>query len=117
MLIKGLAECHNKISTSTGPSDFQVHKMEAEVTWNHSSTDFSGFSNSFNTTTEFSFGEESFKWTSEEIARLIQITIRTNTDNAGDSRKWFNTIHHVKNFTEGYIKLFLHGCFSSSRYT
>ena len=50
--------------------------METELTWNHSSTDFSEFSNSFNTTTASSIGGETFKWSGAEIARLIQITVR-----------------------------------------
>ena len=50
--------------------------METELTWNHSSTYFSGLFNSSNTTTESSIGDETFKWTKSEIARLIQIIIR-----------------------------------------
>ena len=50
--------------------------METEPTWSHSSTDFSGLFNLSNTTTESSIGEETFKWTNAEIARLIQIIIR-----------------------------------------
>ena len=68
----------NESATSARPFEFQVQtfKMETEVTWNHSSTDFSGISNSSNTTTESSIGEESLKWTNAEIARLIQVIIR-----------------------------------------
>ena len=60
------------------PFEFQVQtfSMETELVWNHSSTYFSGLSNSSNTTTESSIGEESFKWTNAEIARLIQIIVR-----------------------------------------
>ena len=50
--------------------------MGTELTWNHSSTDSSRFSNSSNTTTESSISEETFKWSNAEIARLIQIIIR-----------------------------------------
>ena len=50
--------------------------METELTWNHSSTDFSELSYSSNTTTESFIGEETLKWTNAEISRLIQIIIR-----------------------------------------
>ena len=50
--------------------------METELIWYHSSTEFSGFFNLSNTTMESSIGEETFKWTNAEIARLIQIIIR-----------------------------------------
>ena len=50
--------------------------METELTLIHSSTDFSGLFNLSNTTTESFIGEERFKWTNAEIARLIQIIIR-----------------------------------------
>ena len=46
------------------------------MTWNHSSTDFSGLSNSSNATTESSISAETFQWTNAEIARLIQIIAR-----------------------------------------
>ena len=50
--------------------------METELTWNHSSIDFSELSYSSNTITESSIGEETFKYTNAEIARLIQVLIR-----------------------------------------
>ena len=50
--------------------------METELTWNHSSTDFSGLLNLSNTTTESSIGEETSKWTNAEIARLLQVIFR-----------------------------------------
>ena len=50
--------------------------METEMTWNLSSTDFSGLSNSSNTTKESSISAETFQWTNAEIARLIQIIAR-----------------------------------------
>ena len=50
--------------------------METELTWNHSSTEDSGLFNLSNTTTEWSIGEETFKWTNAEITRLIQIIFR-----------------------------------------
>ena len=44
---------------------------------NYSSTNVTELSNiSNNTTTQASIGDESFEWTDEEIARLIQIIIR-----------------------------------------
>ena len=50
--------------------------METELTVTYLSTDFSGFSKSSDTTKESAFGEETFKWTDAEIARLIQIIVR-----------------------------------------
>ena len=50
--------------------------MEPEVTINYSGTDLDGFLNSSNITTEPSAVGEPFKWTSDEIARLIQIIFR-----------------------------------------
>ena len=44
--------------------------------FNYSGTVFEGFLNSFNTTTEPTFIEETFKWTNAEIARLIQLIFR-----------------------------------------
>ena len=44
-----------------------------ELTLNHYLTDFS---NTFNSTTEFTIEETAFKWTDSEIARLIQIIVR-----------------------------------------
>ena len=50
--------------------------MEPEVTTNYSGTGLDGFLNASNTTTEPTSVEEPFKWTSDEIARLIQIIFR-----------------------------------------
>ena len=50
--------------------------MEAELASNHSSTDFTDVSNLINFTTESTSIEKNFKWTNEEIARLIQIIVR-----------------------------------------
>ena len=47
--------------------------MEAELTLNHSSMDFS---NLLNSTKESMIEKGTFKWTSDEIARLIQIIVR-----------------------------------------
>ena len=47
--------------------------MEVELTLIHSSTDVS---NIFNSTTDSTVDEGTFKWTSDEIARLIQIVVR-----------------------------------------
>ena len=49
--------------------------METELIFHNSSTDSSGLSTIFNTT-ESLIGEETFKWTEAEIARLIQIIAR-----------------------------------------
>ena len=46
--------------------------METELIFYNSSTNSSGLSTIFNTTTESLVGEEKFKWTDAEIARLIQ---------------------------------------------
>ena len=51
-------------------------EMETLLNVNDSATDSTGFSNSFFTTTELNALENSFKWTHEEIARLIQIIVR-----------------------------------------
>ena len=50
--------------------------MDTTVDFNNSGISFSEFSNSFNTTTEPTFVEETFKWTNAEIARLLQIIFR-----------------------------------------
>ena len=50
--------------------------MVTDPTLIYSETDFTEFSNTSNTTTEFTPVEESFKWTNAEIARLIQIIFR-----------------------------------------
>ena len=47
--------------------------MEAELTLSHSSTDFL---NLLNSTKESMVEEETFKWTSDETARLIQVIVR-----------------------------------------
>ena len=49
---------------------------ESEVTFNYSGTTLAEFSNSSNTTTESMCTEETFKWTTAEITRLIQIIFR-----------------------------------------
>ena len=51
--------------------------MDTAVTFNYSETDFIEYLNSSNSTTEGSSVEGTFKWTSEEIAKLIQIIIRS----------------------------------------
>ena len=74
-------------TSSTRPFDFQVYKyktyfcvhisnMETELIFHNSSTNSSGLSAIFNTTTESLIGKEKFKWTNAEIARLIQIIAR-----------------------------------------
>ena len=50
--------------------------MELEVTFNYSGIGFGEFLNSSNSTTEPTSVEETFKWTSEKIIRLIQIIFR-----------------------------------------
>ena len=50
--------------------------METELVSNYSSTDFTGYYNLTGNTTEAVIGEETSKWTSEEIARLIQVAVR-----------------------------------------
>ena len=50
--------------------------METELTVNYLSTNFSDFSKWSDATTESGVGEETFKWTDAEIARLIQIIVR-----------------------------------------
>ena len=47
-----------------------------EMTMNSSVTSFTEFSNLSNITTESTFVEKTFKWTTAEIARLIQIIFR-----------------------------------------
>ena len=58
--------------------NFQVYAtaMGTELSWNYSSTDHTGFSLLTNTSTEYTDVGESLKWTSTEIATLIQIIIR-----------------------------------------
>ena len=46
--------------------------MEVEITFSFSTTDFMGYYNS----SEGTLGEEPFKWTNKEIARMIQIIVR-----------------------------------------
>ena len=50
--------------------------MEIEEIPNYFSTNFTECSNSSDVTTESAGGEETFKWTDEEIARWIQIIVR-----------------------------------------
>ena len=50
--------------------------METELTMNYLSTNFSDFSKLSDAATESTVGEETFKWTNAEIARLIQIIVR-----------------------------------------
>ena len=47
------------------------------MTFNYTGAVFTEFSNSSNVTTESTPVEATFKWTNAEIARLIQIVIRT----------------------------------------
>ena len=49
---------------------------QTELSWNHSSTDFTEFLNVSHATIEPIVVEQSFKWTNEEIARMLQIIIR-----------------------------------------
>ena len=58
--------------------DFKVFpsEMETEVILKFSSTDITKFSNFSDTTTKSTSVEETFKWRTAEIARLIQIIIR-----------------------------------------
>ena len=94
--------------------------METEVTFNHSGIDFGEFLNSSNITTEPTSVEESFKWTKQEIVRLIQIIFRPIFIIVGTIGNWFDNLYYEKNFIEVFINLFLHGCFAladSSKYT
>ena len=50
--------------------------MKLEVTFNYSGIGFGEFLNSSNSTTEPTSVEGTFKWTSAEIVRLIQIIFR-----------------------------------------
>ena len=50
--------------------------MKTELTKNFLSTDFSDFTKTSDARTESAVGEETFKWTDAEIARLIQIIVR-----------------------------------------
>ena len=50
--------------------------MDTDPTFIYSETDFTEFSNTSNTTTEFTPVEEPFEWTNAEIARLIQIIFK-----------------------------------------
>ena len=50
--------------------------METEQILNCNSSDLTGYLSSSNSPTEATAGEETFKWTSEEIVRLIQILLR-----------------------------------------
>ena len=49
--------------------------MDSELILSNSSIDFTGFLNLSHTSTE-STSQEKTKWTSEEIARMIQIIVR-----------------------------------------
>ena len=51
-------------------------EADGRMNFNYSGTNFGGFSNSSNSTTEPMSVKESFKWTNAEIARLIQIIFR-----------------------------------------
>ena len=53
-----------------------IVRMETELNFNYSETSFKELSNSSNITTESMSVEQTFKWTSAEIARLIQIIFR-----------------------------------------
>ena len=46
--------------------------MEVEITFSFSTTEYRGYYNSSKRT----LGEEPFKWTNKEIARMIQIIVR-----------------------------------------
>ena len=50
--------------------------METEIPFNHISTDFTGILNLSEVSTEFLADEYTFRWTNEEIARLIQVIFR-----------------------------------------
>ena len=50
--------------------------METEPILKYSSTDFTGFLNSSDASTESTYVEQTIKWTHAEIARLIQIILR-----------------------------------------
>ena len=50
--------------------------METGLALNYSSTAFTAYCNLTGSTTEAVIGEETPKWTSEEIARLIQVVVR-----------------------------------------
>ena len=50
--------------------------MESGLDWNISTIDLTGIPQLSNTSTESTVVISSFKWTHEEIARLIQIIIR-----------------------------------------
>ena len=50
--------------------------METEVTINYNGTGFEELLNSSNTSTESNFVEETFKWTDEEIARMMHLIFR-----------------------------------------
>ena len=50
--------------------------MEPEVTFNYSGTGLEEFLNSSNISTEPTSVEESFKWTKNEIVKLIQVIFR-----------------------------------------
>ena len=50
--------------------------METGLALNYSSIDFTEYYNFSDSTTAVVVDEETFKWTSEEIARLIQVIVR-----------------------------------------
>ena len=56
--------------------DLKLSKSTAKMKYNYSGISLEEISNSYNTTTEFTSVEEAFKWTNDEIARLIQIIFR-----------------------------------------
>ena len=51
-------------------------KMDSQLILSNSPIDFTGFLNLSHTSTESTSLQETTKWTSEEIARMIQIIVR-----------------------------------------
>ena len=51
-------------------------EMESELILSNFSTDFTGFLNLSHTSTESTSPQDMTKWTSEEIARMIQVVVR-----------------------------------------
>ena len=54
----------------------KLSKSTAKMKFNNYGISLEEISNSYNTTTEFTFVEEPFKWTNDEVARFIQIIFR-----------------------------------------
>ena len=90
--------------------------MATEEPFNYTETSLGNFFNLSNTATEATSVNETFKWTSAEIARLIQIIFRPILITVGTVGNVLAIYIMRKTSLKHFSCCFLHGGFGCSRF-